>query len=74
MATVTISKKEYQKLVEKALRYEYLRQGLQEDIFSPPPTQNSKTIVKNFRATGLYTEEFLRSLERALKRSSYFKK
>jgi len=76
MVTVTIPKKEYQKLIERALRYEYLRQILkeEEDIFAPPPTKNSKEIIKSFRATKLYSPEFLRSLEKGLKRSTYFKK
>jgi hypothetical protein len=74
--TVIISKKEYQKLLEKALRYEYLRQLLreEEDIFASPPTRKIKEIIKSFRETKLYSPEFLKSLERGLKRSSYFKK
>jgi len=73
MATVTISKKEYQRLLERALRYEYLRQLLEEDIFAPPPTKNIKEIIKAFRATKRYNQKFLQSLAKGLKRSSYFK-
>lgn len=73
MAKVTISEKEYQGLLEKALRYEYLRHILQEDIFSPPPTQSRKSVIKEFRATGRYNKKFLESLAKGLKRSSYFK-
>jgi len=74
--TITISKKEYQRLLEKALRYEYLRQILKEkeDIFAPPPTRRIKEIIKSFRETKLYSPQFLKSLEKGLKRSSYFKK
>ena len=39
MQTVTISKKEYQALIEKKLRYEYLYQIIEDDIFSPPPNK-----------------------------------
>lgn len=73
MATVTISKKEYRDLLDKKLRYEYLRGLLKEDIFSPPPIKNIKVVIKSFRETGRYNQKFLKSLERGLKRSSHFK-
>jgi len=73
MVTITISKKEYQQLMDKALRYEYLRQILEEDIFAPPPTKNIKGIIREFKKTRLYNQKFLESLEKGLKRSSYFR-
>ena len=73
MVTITIPKKEYQQLLDKALRYEYLRQILEEDIFASPPVQNSKTILKEFRKTKRYNQKFLESLAKGLKRSTYFK-
>ncbi len=73
MATITIPKKEYQELVEKKLRYEYLRQMLEEDIFSPSPTRNIKEIVSTFKKTKKYNQKFLESLKKGLKRSSYFR-
>ncbi|MDI6602842.1 MAG: hypothetical protein QME57_01840 [Patescibacteria group bacterium] len=74
--SVTISKKEYQKLLEKAFKYEYLSQILKEkkDIFASPPTRKIKEIIKSFRETKLYSPQFLKSLEKGLKRSSYFQK
>ena len=74
--TITISEKEYQKLLEKALRYEYLFQILKEkdDIFAPSPTREVKEVVRSFKATGLYSSQFLKGLEKGLRRSSYFKK
>jgi len=74
MVTVTIPKKEYQHLLDKALRYEYLRQILEEDIFASPPTKNTKEIIREFKKTNLYNQEFLASLEGGIKRSSYFRK
>ena len=74
MVNVTIPKKEYQHLLDKALRYEYLRQILEEDIFASPPTKNTKEIVMAFKKTKLYSQEFLTSLENGMKRSSYFRK
>ena len=72
MSTITISKKEYRELLNKKLKYEYLRQILRADIFSPPLTKNVKEIVKSFRATKLYNSQFIKSLERGIKRASYF--
>ena len=46
MPTITIPKKEYQELVEKKFRYEYLRAVVEEEIFSPPPTRSRKEILK----------------------------
>ena len=74
MNTITIPKKEYRELIEKKLRYEHLRQVIEADIFAPPPMHNVQKIIGAFRATKKYNREFLRSLEKGLKRSSYFKK
>jgi len=73
MANITVPKKEYQKLIDRALRYEYLRQILEEDIFSPPPTRDIKEVIREFRRTKRYNQKFLDSLEKGLKRSSCFK-
>ena len=73
MQTVTISKKQYEELIEKKLRYEYLHQIIESDIFSPPPTKDIKEIISAFKKTGLYNQKFIDSLKKGLKRSSYFK-
>lgn len=73
MATISIPKKEYNQLVEKALRYDYINHLLKEDIFSSPPSRDIKKIVKAFGKTRLYNNAFLKSLEKGLRRSSYFK-
>lgn len=39
---------------------------------TPPPTKDRKNIVAAFRETGKYTEQFLKSFEKGLKRSTYF--
>ncbi|MEK7263105.1 MAG: hypothetical protein AAB071_01165 [Bacteroidota bacterium] len=72
MTTVTIPKKEYEKLLETKLRYEYLRQIIEGDIFSSPPTKNIDEIVSAFSATQKYNKNFLQSLKKGLSRSSYF--
>ena len=74
MSTITISKKEYTELVDKKLRYEYLRNVLEGDIFVSPPTKSVKKIINAFHDTRKYNNQFLSSLEKGLKKSSYFKK
>ncbi|MEK7098998.1 MAG: hypothetical protein AAB916_00590 [Patescibacteria group bacterium] len=72
MPTVTIPKKEYQELVEKKLRYEHLRAVVEEEIFTPPPTRSRKTVMQALKGAKKYPQEFLKSVSRGLKRSSYF--
>lgn len=72
MNTVTIPKKEYEAIVKKAMRYEQMRREIEEDIFSTPPTRNPAVIMRAFKATKKYSEEFLKSLEKGFKDSSYF--
>lgn len=72
MAKVSISKKEYEKLLGKALRLDYLHQIIEEDLFSSPPTRSIKEIIKAFKETELYSQDFLKSLEKGLRCSSYF--
>jgi hypothetical protein len=74
MITITIPKTEYQRLTEKAFRYEYLRQIMEEEIFASPPVRDVKKIVQEFKETNLYSQKFLNSLKRGLNHSSYFKK
>lgn len=72
MVTVTIPKNEYNKLIEVKFRYERLRQAMEEDVLSPSPFKKRSEVLKAFKKTGLYTDAFLESLKRGLKRSSYF--
>ncbi|OIO45703.1 hypothetical protein COX24_03175 [bacterium (Candidatus Gribaldobacteria) CG23_combo_of_CG06-09_8_20_14_all_37_87_8] len=74
MDVITIPQKTYQKLIEKALKYEYLAGIIKDEqsIFNAPPTKEIKDIIKSFKATKLYNQAFLSSLEKGLKRSSYF--
>lgn len=69
---VTISQKEYEEMVESRLRYAYLKQIIEEDIFSPPPTRKSKEVIDAFRKTKRYSDAFLKSLAKGLRRSSHF--
>ena len=71
METVTISKKEFKQLTEKAMRYDFLRISMEKDLFVPPPKNISK-ILTEFKKSGLYNEQFINSLEKGLNRSKYF--
>ena len=73
METITISKKEYKQLTEKAMRYDFLRIAMEKDLFASPP-KNSSKIINEFKKTGLYNQEFIESLENGMKRSKYFNK
>ena len=73
MSTITIPKKEYEELIEKRLRYEYLRRLMEEDIFSPPPIRKIREVMNEFKTTKRYNRQFLKSLEKGLNRSSYFR-
>ena len=72
MITVTILKKEYSELVDKKRRYEYLRQIMEGEIFASPPTKKSGEVLRAFRETRKYSQTFLKSLEKGLRRSSHF--
>jgi len=73
MNTITIPQKEYQMLLDKALRYDYLETVIkQDDLFGSPPTKDSKEIINAFKATKLYNSAFLKSLEKGLERSACF--
>ena len=71
-SVVTIPQEEYEAMVDSRLRYAYLRQIIEEDIFGPPPTRKSKEVVDAFRKTKRYSGAFLESLAKGLKRSSHF--
>lgn len=74
MNTIIIPQKQYQDLVNTKVRYERLRQAMEEDLFSPPPKQKISEVIEEFLTTGKYNRAFLESLKKGLARSSYFKK
>lgn len=73
MSTITISKTRYEALKRRAAAYDRILTVAREDMFSPPPTRDRKEVMREFRATKKYSEAFLKSLEKGLSRSSYFK-
>lgn len=73
MPTITITKETYKALTDKALKYDYLRQIMEKDLFSLPSSRDSKKIIKEFKAVGKYNQTFIKSLEKGLRRSNYFR-
>ena len=71
MQTVTIPRNEYNTLLASRMKFDYLRQILIDDFFSPPPTKNIEAITRAFDETGKYNKAFINSLKKGLKRSSY---
>ncbi len=72
MTTITIPRKEYNGLVDKALRYEYFKSILEEDLTAPPSQRSAKLVVKDIEASKRYGSEFVDSLQKGLQRSDYF--
>jgi hypothetical protein len=73
MNTVTISKKEYETLLEKQERYEHVRSLIEGELFASPPKRSMQAVMKEFKATKRYSAAFLRDLEAGMKRSNYFR-
>ena len=71
---VTITRQEYDSLLNSKLKYDYLQQVLTNDLFAIPPTKNSEVVVKAFENSGKYNKAFIKSLSAGLNRSKYFNK
>lgn len=71
--TITLPRKEYNQLREVASRFEMMRNPFDLGFFTPPPTRDSTLVIQEMKKTGIHTKAFLKSLERGLKASSYFR-
>ena len=67
MSEVTISKEEYRQLKQQAKAYKKLTGHLFEFVIR----DRVEEVVKDFRKTKLYTNEFIKELEDGLQKSSY---
>ena len=67
MNTVTLSKTEYETLNKQAKAYKKLTARLFEFVVK----DSVEEVVKDFRKTNLYSDEFLIDLESGLRKSSY---
>lgn len=69
MVTVAVLRSEYQKLKRQANAYRrFVAQIFESSLHDPVDD-----VVKDFKNTNLYSEEFLMDLENGLRRSSYAK-
>ena len=67
MSRITISKTEYSKLRKEAKAYRTVAARLFELLIKDPV----KNVVEDFRASKLYSREFIADLEDGLRKSSY---
>lgn len=67
---ITLSKQEYLRLKQQAQAYRIMAARM----FELPLRDPIDEVVADFRATDLYTDEFLKDLEDGLRKSSYAKK
>ncbi len=70
MASVTIPKTEYQRLEREAKAYRKFAERFFESVLE----DSVPSIMRDFKETGLYSEEFLLDLENGLKKSEHVKK
>lgn len=68
--TIALPKQEYLRLKQQAQAY----RTMVARMFELPLRDSINEVVADFRATNLYTEEFLSDLEDGLRKSSYAKK
>ena len=74
MSTITLPKIEYLDLKKRAEAFDKMVADINPSFFFIPAEKSRKKIISNFRKTKLYNKPFLKSLEKGLKRSSFFNK
>jgi len=74
MVTITLPKIEYINLKKRAEAFDKMVAGINPSIFFVPVEKSRKKIVSDFSKTKLYNKEFIKSLKKSLKRSSFFTK
>ena len=74
MTKVTLPKIEYLSLKKRAEAFDRMIAGVNPDLFYVPMEKSRKKIISDFSKTRLYNKEFLKSLNKGLKRSSFFVK
>ncbi len=67
---VTVTKREYSRLKHEAYAY----RAIVAKAFESPLRDSVGEVMEDFRATKLYTDDFLSDLEDGLRQSSYSKK
>ncbi len=72
MNTITLSKSEYEILKAQASAYGRLLKAATIESLATPSTRSKSKVMSAFKKTGKYDEDFLISLNKGLKRSSFF--
>ena len=74
MTTITLPKIEYLNLKKRAEAFDKMVSGINPSFFFVPAEKSRRRIISDFSKTKLYNKKFLKSLEKGLKRSSFFTK
>ncbi len=74
MVTVTLLKVEYLNLKKRAEAFDKIISEINPGLLFVPAEKSRKKIISDFSKTKLYNKEFLKSLNKGLKRSSFFTK
>jgi hypothetical protein len=74
MVTITLPKIKYLDLKKRAEAFDKMVAGINPSFFFIPQEKSRKKIIADFSKTKLYGKEFLKDLEKGLKRSSFFTK
>ena len=71
MTTITLPKIEYLNLKKRAEAFDNMVAGVNPSLFFVPVEKSRKKIISEFSKTKLYSKEFIKDLEKGLKRSSF---
>ena len=74
MVTVTMPKVEYISLKKKAESFDSMIAGINPSLLFVPLEKSRKKIISEFSKTKLYSKEFIKDIEKGMKRSSFFTK
>lgn len=73
-ANVNITKSEYNDLKSRADAYDRIISLAQREVAFTPTERSAKKVLAEFKKADKYSENFLKSLEQGLKRSTFFLK
>ena len=72
--SINLTKSEYIDLKSRADAYDRIISLTRKEISIIPTERSTKKVIAEFKKTDKYSQEFLKSLEKGLKRSSFFSK
>ncbi len=74
IASIQLTKTEYNDLKSRAEAYDRIISLARREVAFTPPERSAKKIITEFKKADKYSQDFLKSLEQGLKRSSFFLK